>query len=84
MHDKLTTIINDVFPVKINKPDYKNKIPWLTGGQKKSIKTKHKLYVFYLKHLTKQNHEKYKKFRNTLKVAHKEFVRKNAFKVLEK
>ena len=66
LHDKISTIITNVFPYKEIKSGYKTKIPWLTPGMKKSISNKHKLYTSYRKSRTPESFQKYKTFRNSL------------------
>ena len=45
---------------------YRNRLPWLTEGLKKSIKNKNKLYRISLKHPTCYNITKYKDYKNKL------------------
>ena len=54
------------FPIKSKPSVYKSRKPWLSSGLLKSIKTKNKLYVKYLRRPTFFNHIFYKEFRNKL------------------
>ena len=45
--DVLTQIFNESFPVIKVKQRYRNRLPWLTEGLKKAIKTKNKLYKIH-------------------------------------
>jgi hypothetical protein len=69
MHDQITKLVKETFPLKQIIACYKNKLPCLTPGLKTSIKTKHKLYSQYLKHPSPELHSKYKKYRNSLNYA---------------
>ena len=40
--------------------------PWITTGFRNSIRTKHKLYMYYLKKATVYNEINYKRYRNQL------------------
>jgi hypothetical protein len=42
LHERVTKVIKDVFPLTEFKSSYKTKLNWLTPGMKNSIKTKHK------------------------------------------
>ena len=54
------------FPIKSKPSVYKSRKPWLSSGLLKSIKTKNKLYVKYVRRPTLFNHIFYKEFRNKL------------------
>ena len=54
------------FPIKRMQSVYKSRKPWLSNGLIKSIKTKHKLYVKYLRRSTLTNRLLYKQFINKL------------------
>jgi hypothetical protein len=41
----MTDVYNKCFPVVRSKSRYKNKLPWLTAGLKKSIRNKNKMYL---------------------------------------
>ena len=45
---------------------YRNRLPWLTEGLKRSIKYKNKLYRISIKHSTSYNISKYKDYKNKL------------------
>ena len=54
------------FSIKSKPSVYKSRKPWLSSGLFKSIKTKNKLYVKYLRRPTLFNHIFYKEFINKL------------------
>ena len=60
------TIYDGSFPLTRVKMRYRNRLPWLTEGLKKSIKNKHKLYRISLKHPTCYNITKYKDYKSKL------------------
>ena len=65
--DKLTHYYNKNVPLVQNK-QHKNDIrnPWITRGILRSIKKRNKLYKLYISNPSKQNLDKYKKYRNNL------------------
>ena len=60
------TIYDWSFPLSRVKMRYRNRLPWLTEGLKKSIKYKNKLYRISLRHPTSYNISKYKDYKNKL------------------
>ena len=60
------TIYDGSFPLTTVEMRYRNRLPWLTDGLKKSIKYKNKLYRISIKHPTSYNISKYKNFKNKL------------------
>ena len=60
------TIHDEAFPLTRVKMRYRNRLPWLTDGLKKSIKYKNTLYRISLKHPTSYNISKYKDYKNKL------------------
>lgn len=67
---KFMSIYNDCIPLtKCNQKGKKKcgRSPWITSGILKSINTKNKLYVSYLKHPTEINLVKFNSYRNKLK-----------------
>ena len=50
--ETLRRIFCDVFPIMRVKQHYRNRLPWLTDGLKKAIKTKNNLYKIYMKYDT--------------------------------
>ena len=65
--DSLRNIYNESFPVVKVKKRYRNRLPWLTDGVKKSIKYKNKLYRRQLKFQTSYNRKMYTTYNNKLK-----------------
>ena len=60
------TIYDGSFPLSRVKMRYRNRLPWLTEGLKRSIKYKNKLYQISIKHPTSYNISKYKDYKNKL------------------
>ena len=54
------------FPLRKQKCGYKNKLPWLTSALRTSIKTKNKLYMYYIKHPTDENEMLYRGYKSKL------------------
>ena len=65
--DTLKRIFNESFPVQKVKKRYRNRLPWLTDGLRKSIKHKNKLYRKYLRFETSYNRKMYSVYNNKLK-----------------
>ena len=65
--ESLKNIYNDSFPVIKVKRRYRNRLPWLTEGVKRSIKHKNKLYRRQLKFKTSYNRKMYTTYNNKLK-----------------
>ena len=65
--DTLKRFYNKSFPVRKIKKKYRNRLPWLTDGLRKSIKHKNKLYRKYLKFQTSYNRKLYSVYNNKLK-----------------
>ena len=65
--ESLKNIYNESFPVKKVKKRYRNRLPWLTEGLRKSIKHKNKLYKKYIKYQTSYNRRTYTTYNNKLK-----------------
>lgn len=63
----LEKIFNESFPVQRVKKRYRNRLPWLTDGLRKSIKQKNKLYKKYVKFQTSYNKKTYNIYNNKLK-----------------
>ena len=63
----LKRIFNDSFPVRKIKKRYRNRLPWLTEGLRKSIKHKNKLHRNYLRFQTRHNKKLYSIYNNKLK-----------------
>ena len=64
---KFSTLYNNHFPqvkTRINKR--KENKPWITAGIIKSIKTRNKLYIKFIRHPTEINKSNYIKYRNKL------------------
>ena len=57
---------NECFPLKLFKPGYKTRKPWLTEGMKTSIKNKNKMYRKCKRTNSPELEQKYKKHRNHL------------------
>ena len=64
--ETLKRIFCDAFPVIRVKQRYRNRLPWLTDGLKKAIKTKNKLYEIYMKYDTGFNKITYTQYKNQL------------------
>ena len=60
------SIFDSSFPIIKVKPNYKNRLPWLTTALKISIKHKNKLYCLSRKHPTSYNISTYKKYNSCL------------------
>ena len=65
--DSLKKIFNQSFPVQKVKKRYRNRLPWLTDGLRKSIKHKNRLYKIYIKIQTSHNKKVYNIYNNKLK-----------------
>ena len=65
-HGILLKLYNKHFPKRSVKLRYNSYKPWLTGGLKKAIKTKNKLYLKYRKIESVKNEVSYKNYRNKL------------------
>ena len=65
--ESLKQIFNQSFPVQKVKKRYRNRLPWLTDGLRKSIKHKNKLYRTYIKIQTSYNKHVYNIYNNKLK-----------------
>ena len=59
-------IYNESFPVMKTKRKYRNRLPWLTAGLKKSIRRKNKLLRISLKHPTSYNNTYHREYKNML------------------
>ena len=59
-------IYEESFPLIKVKLQYRNRLPWLSDGQKASTKRKNKHYLTSLKHPTLYNILKYKQYKNKL------------------
>ena len=58
-HEEYVKIYKECFPYKVIKNNYKNRLPWLTDGLKKSIHHKNALYLKYIKKKTIENKNMY-------------------------
>ena len=65
-HTELRDMYDECFPIKIYKPGYKTRKPWLSEGLKKSIKVKNRLYRKQKKSMKPEHETYYKKYRNKL------------------
>lgn len=65
-YEKYLENYHECFPVKMVKPGYHNRKPWLSEGMKKSIQHKNKLYIIQRKIPTLDNIMSYKKYKNEL------------------
>jgi hypothetical protein len=65
-HQIYSDTFNSCFPFKKPKTPYHERLPWLTDGIKKAIKTKHALYNKQLLRPNPTNVKKYKSYRNKL------------------
>ena len=64
--ETLKRIFCDAFPVIRVKQRYRNRLPWLTDGLKKAIKTRNKLFKIYMKYDTGFNKITYTQYKNQL------------------
>ena len=64
--ETLKRIFCNAFPVIRVKQRYRNRLPWLTDGLKKAIKTKNKLYKIYMKYDTGYNKITYTQYKKQL------------------
>ena len=65
-YSKFCQLYNDSFPIKRFQSKYKNKHKWLTGGLKKSIRIKNKLFIRYRHFPTDENLNNYKTYKRQL------------------
>ena len=67
LSSSLKKIFNDSFPIQKVRKRYRNRLPWLTDGLRKSIKQKNKLYRKYIRFQTSYNKKSYNTYNNKLK-----------------
>ena len=77
--DSLRKIYNQSFPVQKVKKRYRNRLPWLTDGLRKSIKYKNKLYKIYIRFQTSRNKKVYNTYNNQLKSLLRKSEKKNHY-----
>ena len=82
-YDMFTNAANLSFPLKSVKTGYGAKIPWLTSGLKKSIKTKNKMYKDFLKEKSDVKLNDYKIYKTNLNRLLKQTERRHYHELLK-
>ena len=65
-HNDFRHIYDSCFPIRVFKPGYKSRKPWLSEGIKSAIKKKNNLYRRQKKTKNTEHEKTYKKYRNRL------------------